>query len=139
MKEQLQYCCMTSSYLIVVGREGEVIVLLLLLLEESELIDQISSSLRGRFRLGTCTVTGEYTYSGVLKSGVSKKGSPGGERGLAVSVGEKDCGGRARRRVIRTVPERQHTTYKKTVDLDDLALPVHSPSSPNARANDIIA
>ena len=35
-----------------------------------------------------------YTHiSGVLKSGVSKNGSPGGERGLAVSVGEKDSGG----------------------------------------------
>ena len=74
------------------GREGEVLVLLLLL-EEPELIDHISSSRRGRFRLGTCTVSGVYTYSGVLKSGVSKNGSPGGERRLAVSVGEKDSGG----------------------------------------------
>ena len=42
---------------------------------------------------GDCTVVGVSTYSGVLNSGVSKNGSPSGEGGLAVSVGEKESGG----------------------------------------------
>ena len=82
----------TSSYLIVDGREGEVLVSLLLL-EESGLIDHISSSRRGRVGMGPCTVAGVSTGSGISNSGVSKKGSPGGEGRLAVSVGENDSGG----------------------------------------------
>ena len=83
---------MTSSYLIVTEIEDEVLVLLLY--DESELTVHVSSKWSGRFWLGTCSDVGVSTYSGVLKSGVSKYGSPGGEFGLAVSVdAERDSGG----------------------------------------------
>ena len=64
-------------------------VLLLVL----ELIDQISSSRRVRIKAGPCTAVGETPVTGVSNSGVLKKGSPGGEGRLAVSVGENDSGG----------------------------------------------
>ena len=43
--------------------------------------------------MGPCTVVGYSLISGVSNSGVSKKGSPGGEGRQAVSVGENDSGG----------------------------------------------
>ena len=58
-----------------------------------ELMDHISSNRRGRVGVGPCTVADVSTSSGVSNSGVSKKGSPSGEGGLAVSVGEHDSGG----------------------------------------------
>ena len=90
--DHVQCCAGESPYLIVaVRQEEEVQVLLLVLL--FELIDQISSSRRVRIKAGPCTAVGETPSNCVSNSGVLKKGSPGGEGRLAVSVGENDSGG----------------------------------------------